>query len=299
MFLCDVGQALFDCIPNGDNSNNFRIPVNKLEVLSQATETFRTTTIPVFIQAVSKSSVTGFLPSCLFHATPIYHNGTAQVPCVDSSCFFNPSIGEPRVVTSCSAQTTIPTEEARDRTRAGMNVAAANLGLTTFDAKVNSSVVPSSLFQSASTDICTNDVIAEFSVSLLQMTAGQAVDVTILSQPRFDLTDRCNASKTQAQRLCFNTTPYTNTLFGGILFGDDRGYVCISEFLVDSSVTSVGGELRPNNFRASDNVLKILIGDIIDTSFSVSSRSSGCPSSIPSALCAASNKRLCHQNECI
>ncbi len=41
-----------------------------------------------------------------------------------------------------------------------------------------------------------------------------------------------------------------------------------------------------------------LVGDILDSSFSVSVRSAGCPATIPAALCAASARRLCHIVEC-
>lgn len=182
-----------------------------------------------------------------------------------------------------------------------MNNAAAALGLdwnafgTTENGEPN---VPASLFQTATTDICENDVIAEFSVSLLQLQAGQPIQVTIISQPRFGLADRCDPKKKQAEQLCFNTLPYRDTLFDGISFGDELGFVCIEEFLVDGSDETASGQLEPNGFQAPDTILKILVGDILDASFSVSVRSSGCPTTIPAALCAASARRLCDINEC-
>lgn len=300
MFLCDPGVPLFLCFSNSNGDNEFKIPVNKLMAVSHEAEIFRKTSTPVFIQAVSKPG-TGFSgtfkPSCMFHATPLFHNGVSQVAC-EENCFLESNVGTPRLAGNCLNGTTIPSEQSRDRARAGMNRAAAALGLTNFNAFATG-VVPSSLFQSASTDMCTGDVIAEFSVSLLQISASKAIDVTILSQPRYDVADRCSSTKAVAQRLCFDTTPYVNSLFSGALIGDGNGFVCVEEFLVSTSDNVSGSEIRPNNFRASDAVLKILVGDILDASFSIATRSSGCPSTIPAALCAASSLRLCHINECL
>lgn len=278
MIKCNIGDEV-DCNANGNGSNLFTVPISQLVTVNALGETSRVSTIAPFLTALS-TPVNGVLqPVCMWHVTGLRNNGGVLEEC-DGNCLQNTDVGSAGPINCLNSITVVGSQRA-SRVRTAMNiVAGGQVTSTNFDTN--------SQFVGSTVTICENDVVAEFSMSLLGV--GQVnVPLTLGLHPRF-ADQRCLAAQpTQAPRICYNTT--LGASVHGV-FGDDDNLVCIEKFLVDSGSTS--------RFREFDSTLAIVPGDVVVEDATVTFGSALCPftGSLATQLCATPTTRLCFQPDC-
>lgn len=230
--------------------------------------------IPPYLQMLASIST-----GCLLHVVNLKRVGTDVVEC-NATCFNNME-GTVQLAQTCPS-ITVPADPTRARIRAAVEVAAPGGGVK----------ITNSLIQAASSNICDGDVITEFSMNVMMAAAASQVRATLITQPR-SIGGRCNAAA-PAPLLCYNTR--IGAAQGAhIAFGDLDQHVCVTDFVLTAPLPHVSGTATFN----SDASINPIAGDIVDTAFSISTRSSGCPSGLNTTACAASSTRLCYRNNVI
>jgi hypothetical protein len=179
----------------------------------------------------------------------------------------------------------IPATDARARVRTALN----GFGL-------NGSAIADNVMQTATSNLCDGEVVAEFAINAFPATAlipgtPKSLTLSLVAHPRLT-GQRCNGA---AAKLCYQTNR-GNAVHG--TFGDTDGDVCVTDFVL-TGVPAV--DFPPSSpTLVNDATLPPVAGDLIDTSFKISTNvPNNCPAGEPQ-MCVDNRRRICFKtlSEC-
>jgi hypothetical protein len=154
-----------------------------------------------------------------------------------------------------------------------------------------------SVIQVANSNICPGEVVTEFAINVvggLTSINGASLNINLGVQPR-TAANKC-AVVSVADRLCFDTSRAPPGLFPS-LFGDGDNDVCVSDFLL----TGNASDFPPGavSFVTSQIFFPLTPGDILDTAFSINTRTpASCPAAPFTGICSVFHARQCFASDC-